>query len=57
MIIMLRIDRLAIALPAPSHPSPYSASAVLELLGGKFGEMSTLLNYTFSRSTSTAAPR
>ena len=31
----------------PEHPSPNSASAVQELLGGKFGEMSTLMNYTF----------
>jgi Mn-containing catalase len=45
--MILRIDRLAIELPAPSHPSPNSASAIQELLGGKFGEMSTLMNYTF----------
>jgi Mn-containing catalase len=45
--MILRIDRLAIELPAPEHPSPNSASAVQELLGGKFGEMSTLMNYTF----------
>ena len=45
--MILRIDRLAIELPAPDHPSPNSASAVQELLGGKFGEMSTLMNYTF----------
>ncbi len=45
--MILRIDRLAIELPAPENPSPNSASAVQELLGGKFGEMSTLMNYTF----------
>ncbi|HEY8550009.1 MAG TPA: manganese catalase family protein [Vicinamibacterales bacterium] len=45
--MILRIDRLLIELPAPKHPSPNSASAVQELLGGKFGEMSTLMNYTF----------
>ncbi len=45
--MILRIDRLAIELPMPEHPSPNSASAVQELLGGKFGEMSTLMNYTF----------
>ena len=45
--MILRIDRLAIELPMPQHPSPNSASAVQELLGGKFGEMSTLMNYTF----------
>jgi len=49
--MMLRIDRLAIALPAPRHPSPNSASAVQELLGGKFGEMSTQMNYTFQSFT------
>ena len=26
-------------LPHPDHPSPNSAAAVQELLGGKFGEM------------------
>jgi Mn-containing catalase len=45
--MILRIDRLAIELPVPENPSPNSAAAVQELLGGKFGEMSTLMNYTF----------
>ncbi len=45
--MILRIDKLAIELPYPSNPSPNSASAVQELMGGKFGEMSTLMNYTF----------
>jgi Mn-containing catalase len=45
--MILRMDRLAIELPMPENPSPNSASAVQELLGGKFGEMSTLMNYTF----------
>src|SRR5574339_1234440 len=45
--VILRIDKLAIELPYPKNPSPNSASAVQELLGGKFGEMSTLMNYTF----------
>jgi Mn-containing catalase len=45
--MILRIDRLAIDLPEPKSPSPNSAAAVQELLGGKFGEMSTLMNYTF----------
>jgi Mn-containing catalase len=43
----LRIDKLAIDLPQPKNPSPNAASAVQELMGGKFGEMSTLMNYTF----------
>jgi Mn-containing catalase len=42
----LRIDKLAIELPQPKNPSPNSAAAIQELLGGKFGEMSTLMNYT-----------
>jgi Mn-containing catalase len=45
--MILRLDRVALELPRPSAPSPNSASAVQELLGGKFGEMSTLMNYTF----------
>jgi Mn-containing catalase len=42
-----RFDKLAVELPVPKHASPNDASAVQELLGGKFGEMSTLMNYTF----------
>jgi len=42
-----RIDRIATALPPPSDPDPEGAKAVQELLGGRFGEMSTLMNYTF----------
>jgi Mn-containing catalase len=45
--MILRLDRVAIDLPRPANPSPNSAAAVQELLGGKFGEMSTLMNYTF----------
>jgi Mn-containing catalase len=45
--VILRIDRLQIELPPPSDPDPDGAAAVQELLGGKFGEMSTWLNYTF----------
>jgi Mn-containing catalase len=41
------MDKLAIELPEPKAPSPNSASAIQELLGGRFGEMSTLMNYTF----------
>ena len=44
--MILRIDRLPIDLPEPRNPSPNSASAIQELLGGRFGEMSTLMNYT-----------
>jgi Mn-containing catalase len=45
--MILRIDRLQAELPPPSTPDPNGASAVQELLGGKFGEMSTLMNYTY----------
>jgi Mn-containing catalase len=42
-----RFDKLAISLPTPNGPDANAASCVQELLGGKFGEMSTLMNYTF----------
>lgn len=45
--MILRIDRIAVDLPEPKAPSPNAAAAVQELMGGKFGEMSTLMNYTF----------
>ncbi len=45
--MILRIDRLQTELPPPSDPDPDGASVVQELMGGKFGEMSTLMNYTF----------
>lgn len=58
--MMLRIDQIPIDLPRPKNPSPNSASAIQELLGGKFGEMSTLMNYTFQsfnfRGRSAARP-
>ncbi|SDJ25017.1 manganese catalase family protein [Natribacillus halophilus] len=42
-----RVDKLQIDLPRPDEPDPDAASAVQELLGGRFGEMSTLNNYMF----------
>lgn len=45
--MIVRMDRLLIELPRPKDASPDSAAAVQELLGGKFGEMSTLMNYTY----------
>src|SRR5688500_8123551 len=45
--MITRFDKLQIDLPHPRNPSPNSAAAVQELLGGKFGEMSTFMNYTF----------
>ncbi|HYG23611.1 MAG TPA: manganese catalase family protein [Verrucomicrobiae bacterium] len=45
--MILRIDKLATELPRPKAPNANAAAAVQELMGGKFGEMSTLMNYTF----------
>jgi Mn-containing catalase len=45
--MILRIDRLQTELPPPSDPDPNGAAAVQELMGGKYGEMSTFMNYTF----------
>ncbi len=42
-----RINRLQVELPTPRRPDPNAAAALQELLGGKFGEMSTLNNYMF----------
>ena len=45
--MFFRTDKLLTALPKPRHPSADAASAVQELMGGKAGEMSTLMNYFF----------
>jgi Mn-containing catalase len=45
--MILRIDRWLSELPPPSDPDPDGAAAVQELMGGRYGEMSTFLNYTF----------
>ena len=42
-----RIDRLLTEIPEPKKPEPNAAAALQELLGGKYGEMSTLGNYMF----------
>ncbi len=42
----LRIDKLQFELPKPKERDPNGAATVQELLGGRFGEMSTLMNYT-----------
>jgi Mn-containing catalase len=44
--MILRIDRLQMELPPPSDPDPAGAAVVQELFGGKFGELSTFMNYT-----------
>ena len=45
--MFMRIDKLQAALPEPKKPDPNAAAALQELLGGKYGEMSTLGNYMF----------
>ena len=45
--MILRIDLWGTELPPPSDPDPNAAAAVQELMGGRFGEMSTFMNYTF----------
>ena len=45
--MFMRIDKLEIELPAPKRMNPNEAAALQELLGGKYGEMSTLGNYMF----------
>src|SRR6476469_6624604 len=45
--MIMRIDRLLTELAPPSEPDPVGAAAVQELMGGRFGEMSTFMNYTY----------
>ena len=45
--MFLRVDKLQVELPAPARQDPNAAAALQELLGGKYGEMSTLGNYMF----------
>ncbi len=45
--MFMRIDRLLTELPDCKKPNPNAAAALQELLGGKYGEMSTLGNYMF----------
>lgn len=45
--MFLRIDKLQIELPKPKEGDANAAAAVQELLGGRFGEMSTLMNYMY----------
>lgn len=42
-----RMDEVLIEIPEVERPDPNAAAAVQELLGGKFGEMSTLNNYLY----------
>ncbi|WP_424138552.1 manganese catalase family protein [Roseomonas chloroacetimidivorans] len=43
----MRVDKLQAELPPPKRKDPNAAAALQELLGGKYGEMSTLGNYMF----------
>jgi len=45
--MFMRIDKLQTELPAPKKQDCNAAAALQELLGGKYGEMSTLGNYMF----------
>lgn len=45
--MFMRVDKLQTELPAPKRKDPNAAAALQELLGGKYGEMSTLGNYMF----------
>jgi Mn-containing catalase len=45
--MFMRVDRLITELPPPKAQDPNAAAALQELLGGKYGEMSTLGNYMF----------
>ena len=42
--MFLRIDRLQIEAPPPKDAPPAWVAAVQELLGGRFGETSALMN-------------
>ena len=45
--MFMRVDKLQAELPAPKKADPNAAAALQELLGGKYGEMSTLNNYMY----------
>jgi Mn-containing catalase len=45
--MFLRIDKLQVEMPQPKKADPNAAASVQELLGGRFGEMSTLMNYMY----------
>lgn len=45
--MFMRVDKLQAELPIPKKADPNAAAALQELIGGKYGEMSTLNNYMF----------
>jgi Mn-containing catalase len=55
--MFLRIDKLPVKMPASKKVDPESAAAVQELMGGRFGEMSTFNNYFFQSMNMRAKPK
>ena len=55
--MFMRIDKLQAELPAPKKADPNAAAALQELLGGKYGEMSTLGNYMFQSFNFRSKPK
>lgn len=55
--MFLRIDKLPVELPQSTKIDPESASAVQELMGGRFGEMSTFNNYFFQSINLRSKPK
>ncbi len=55
--MFLRIDRLPVELPQSTKIDPESAAAVQELMGGRFGEMSTFNNYFTQSMNMKAKPQ
>jgi Mn-containing catalase len=55
--MFLRVDKLPIKMPASTKVDPESAAAVQELMGGRFGEMSTFNNYFFQSMNMRAKPK
>ena len=49
-LMFMRVDKLQAELPKPKKADPVAAAALQELIGGKYGEMSTLNNYMFRAS-------
>jgi Mn-containing catalase len=45
--MFLRIDKLQISMPLLNEPDPSAAAAVNELMGGRFGAMTTLNTYMY----------
>jgi Mn-containing catalase len=53
----LRVDRLQVDLPTPKRADPNAGAALQELLGGKYGEMSTIGNYMFQSFNFRSKPK